>query len=95
MGAKSTDVFLTPNFDGSEHLRTGEEAQDLQDVNVNLATGNLLLRAKDGPATAQPDDLHLDRFYNSWMWSLKGSFGRAWSEGKDGLDPGSALTLWL
>jgi len=81
-GAPEDQTFLEPGYDGSATLTTGPAPEELGDVQVNLATGNLLLRAQDDGGTGTADDLHLDRFYNSWRFADETAFGRGWTEGE-------------
>ncbi len=81
-GAAPGYSFLTPDVAASGATADPEAVDGLDAVNVNVANGNLLLRAIDSRiADVEPaEDLLLERFYNSS--SLRdGSFGRGWSMG--------------
>lgn len=80
-GAHRHWTFMSPKRDGSETISTMADPSRLADVNVNVASGALLLHARDAAGPIEDDDLHLDRFYNSWNRDTM-SFGRGWSEGE-------------
>lgn len=84
VGARDVDSFveLTPTSVESMYGTTPATAPA---VNVNPATGNLLVHTNDAPAgTEGPISLLLDRFYNSGTASSTNRFGKGWSPGLDG-----------
>jgi len=82
MGAPSDHTFLAPKADGTDATLAGPEPHTLPDVNVDVASGALLLRAADDAGAGSPTDLHLDRFYNSFNYTSNTAFGRGWTEGE-------------
>ena len=82
-GARDGDSFVELTPQGVESMYATKPV-DAPAVQVNAATGNLMVHTNDAPAgTEGPVPLLLDRFYNSALGQNGGRFG-GWNPGLDG-----------